>query len=154
MPHHLVIAGGKGWLWEGIFSAAEASGAAGQIRFLGYVPEEDLPALYSLADLFAFPTLYEGFGLPALEAMACGTAVVSSNVSSLPEVVGEAGMLVDPDDTEALAGAMAKVLGDEGLRWDLEQRGREQARKFSWRKSAEKLLALYEALGRGYTIES
>ncbi|MFQ6057444.1 MAG: glycosyltransferase family 4 protein [Anaerolineae bacterium] len=167
IPHRLVIAGGKGWLYEGIFARVEELGLEDDVRFLGFVPDEDLPALYNLADLFVFPSLYEGFGLPPLEAMACGTPVVTSNVSSLPEVVvtsahagpeygraqrqasvsarqGEAGLMVEATDVEGLAEAMERALGDRTWREEAVQRGLAQAGKFTWRAAAEKLVGLYE----------
>ncbi len=142
----LVIAGGKGWLYEDIFAAVERLGLEGKVIFPGFIADEDLPALYNLADLFVFPSLYEGFGLPPLEAMACGTPVVSSDVSSLPEVVGEAGLMVEATDTEALAEVMKRVLEDNVLREEMIAKGLEQARQFTWEKAALKLLGLYEAL--------
>lgn len=142
----LVIAGGKGWLYEEIFATVERLGLEGKVVFPGFVADEDLPALYNLAELFVFPSLYEGFGLPPLEAMACGTPVVTSNVSSLPEVVGEAGLMVKPTDAESLTEAMRRVLEDEALREEMIAKGLEQARKFTWKEAAAKLLSLYETL--------
>ncbi len=139
----LVIAGGMGWMYEGIFERVADLGLQDAVCFPGYVADEDLPALYTLADLFVFPSLYEGFGLPPLEAMACETPVVTSNVSSLPEVVGDAGLTVDPLDVVALAEAMQRVLDDAALREELVQRGVAQARRFTWARAAEKLLAVY-----------
>jgi glycosyltransferase involved in cell wall biosynthesis len=139
----LVIAGGTGWMYEGIFRRVEELKLQGRVCFAGYVADVDLPGLYTLADLFVFPSLYEGFGLPPLEAMACGTPVVTSNVSSLPEVVGDAGLMVDPRDVEALANAMAQVLGDPSMRSAMAQRGLAQARGFTWSRAAEELRRLY-----------
>ena len=139
----LVIAGGTGWLYEGIFRRVEELRLQSEVYFPGYVAEEDLPALYTLAELFLFPSLYEGFGLPPLEAMACGTPVVTSNVSSLPEVMGDAGLMVDPRDVEALASAMGRVLGESSLRCTMVQRGLSQAQRFTWPRTAEELLRLY-----------
>jgi len=113
------------------------------VRFFGFVPETTLAALYRMAEVFAFPSLYEGFGLPPLEAMACGTPVVTSNISSLPEVVGDAALLVDPHDVEDIAGALERVLTDEALRSDLKARGRIRARQFSWERSVRDLHAAY-----------
>jgi glycosyltransferase involved in cell wall biosynthesis len=140
----LVIAGGKGWLYEETFATVERLGLSGDVVFLGYVPETDLPALYSLARLFVFPSLYEGFGLPPLEAMACGTPVVCAHTSSLPEVAGDAALLVDPLDADGLAAAMQQALSDEGLRARLVERGLRQAARFTWRAAAQQLLAIYE----------
>ena len=146
-PHRLVIAGGKGWLYEGIFQEVERLSLEERVFFLGYVPEEDLPALYNLADLFVFPSLYEGFGLPPLEAMACGTPVVVSDLSSLPEVVGDGALLVPPQEVEALAEAMEKALSDPSLREELRSKGLERARRFTWSEAAKRLLAIYKRVG-------
>ena len=102
------------------------------VRFFGFVPDRTLAALYRLAAVFVFPSLYEGFGLPPLEAMASGTPVITSNVSSLPEVVGDAALMIDPYEPDAIADAMRRVLTDEGLRADLRRRGLARAREFSW----------------------
>jgi glycosyltransferase involved in cell wall biosynthesis len=115
-----------------------------RVIFTGWVPEEDKPALLSGATAFVFPSLYEGFGLPVVEAMACGTPVVASNRSSLPEVVGEGGLLVEPTDAEALAEAMETLLVDDALRAELRQRALAQAAKFSWKQTALETLAVYE----------
>jgi len=118
------------------------------VIFIDYVPEEDLPALYNASDLFVFPSLYEGFGLPVLEAMACGVPVITSNSSSLPEVVGDAGIMVDPYDVDGLAGEMYKVWTDEDLKEDLRKRGTDRAKMFSWERTADKTFNIYkEVLG-------
>jgi glycosyltransferase involved in cell wall biosynthesis len=140
----LLIAGGKGWLYEEIFAEAEEHEA---VRLLGFVEDEDLPALYRNAALFAFPSLYEGFGLPVLEAMACGTPVVCSDASSLPEVAGNAALLVDPLDIDVLTEAMARVLGDADLRQAMIARGLQQAARFTWERAARQLLDTLETLG-------
>jgi glycosyltransferase involved in cell wall biosynthesis len=114
------------------------------------VPENDLPALYNAADLFVYPSLYEGFGLPPLEAMACGTPVITSNTSSLPEVVGDAGIMVNPYDVDELANRMYEVLTNNGLREELSKKGLERAKLFSWKKCAEETLKVYEEV---YNIE-
>jgi glycosyltransferase involved in cell wall biosynthesis len=120
------------------------------VRFLGFVPDRTLQILYSLTSVFAFPSLYEGFGLPPLEAMACGAPVVTSNVSSLPEVVGDAAVLVDPTDARAIAEGMAHVLADPNLRADLRRRGVEHARSFSWAAGAQAVRRIYtDAIGAG-----
>jgi glycosyltransferase involved in cell wall biosynthesis len=106
--------------------------------------DDDLPALYNGASLFVFPSLYEGFGLPVLEAMACGTPVITSNVSSLPEVAGNAAMLVDPYNVDALAGTMRHVLSDQALAADLRARGLQRAQQFSWERTARETLAVYK----------
>jgi glycosyltransferase involved in cell wall biosynthesis len=142
----LVITGKKGWLYEEIFHRVEELGLEGRTVFTDYVPEGDLPALLSGARLFVFPSLYEGFGLPVLEAMACGIPVVCSNTSSLPEVTGDAAVLVDPLGMEDLATAMECILWDEKLRAGLIERGFEQARKFSWEKCARETLEVLESV--------
>jgi glycosyltransferase involved in cell wall biosynthesis len=113
------------------------------VRFFGFVPDHTLSALYRLASVFAFPSLYEGFGLPPLEAMACGTPVVTSRISSLPEVVGNAAMLVDPYSIEDIASALERVLGDADLRASLVQRGRARVQDFSWDRSARAIHSGY-----------
>ncbi len=142
---HLVIAGGKGWMYEEIIQLVEDLDLGARVRFPGFVDDEDLPALYSLADVFAFPSWYEGFGLPVLEAMACGTPVVAADNSSLPEVVGEAGILVPADDSSSLAEAVARLLTDKPLRAKLVAAGRAQAQRFTWESAARQLLEEYEA---------
>ncbi|OFW39936.1 MAG: hypothetical protein A3J29_19690 [Acidobacteria bacterium RIFCSPLOWO2_12_FULL_67_14b] len=120
-----------------------------QVRFLGFQPQETLAAFYRLARAFVFPSLYEGFGLPPLEAMACGTPVVTSNVSSLPEVAGGAALLVDPHDTDAIADGIRRAVNDESTRADLIARGLARAREFSWAQSVAKIHKIYmEVLGR------
>ena len=113
------------------------------VRFLGYLPEETLAVMYRLAGVFVFPSLYEGFGLPPLEAMASGTPVVTSNVSSLPEVAGDAAVLVDPYNAEAIADGIYRVLTDNNLRSDLRRRGPERARQFSWESSVRRVREIY-----------
>jgi len=146
---HLVLAGGKGWLYDDIFAAAETSPLRERIHFAGYVVDDDLPALYSLATLFAFPSHYEGFGIPVLESMACGTPVICANNSSLPEIAGDAALLIEATDTEALADAMHQLVIDTSLREGLIQRGYEQARKFEWEEAARRLLDVYSMIARG-----
>ena len=145
-PLHLVIAGGKGWLYDAIFAAAAASPARERIHFVGFVSDDDLPALYSLAEVFAFPSHYEGFGIPVLEAMACGTPVVCANNSSLPEVAGDAALLIEATDTEGLAGALRRLVTDADLRSELTGRGLAQAGKFGWEAAAQRLLGVYDSL--------
>jgi glycosyltransferase involved in cell wall biosynthesis len=142
----LVLAGKKGWRYDEIFARVQAHGLTDRVLFPGYVPDADLPALLSGARLFAFPSLYEGFGFPVLEAMRCGVPVVCADTSSLPEVAGDAALLVDPLDTEALAGALARLLADGSLRARLIARGRAQARRFSWDRAARQVLAVVEEL--------
>lgn len=142
---HLVIGGGKGWMYEDTFALVKRLGLSERIHFLGFVNDGDLPALYSLALAFAFPSWYEGFGIPVLEAMACGTPVVAADNSSLPEVVGGAGLRVDASDTHALAEALGWVLADPDLRARLVAAGREQAARFAWDSAAAHLLAIYRS---------
>ena len=144
LPHHLLLVGRRGWLADDIFEFAQRSPFREAIHFTGFVEDEELPTLYSAADLFVFPSLYEGFGLPALEAMACGTPVVAAAAASLPEVVGDAGLLVEPTDVEQLADAMRRLLTDEALRAELCQRGLAQAQRFSWEAAAQRLLDVYQ----------
>ncbi len=143
LPHTLVLAGGKGWGYEAIFRAVEESGVRQRIRFAGYVPREEQPLWYNAAQLFVYPSQYEGFGLPPLEAMACGVPVITSNTSSLPEVVGEAGIMVDPADVEALAEAMMAVATNEARRVWLSAAGRERALRFGWPAAAAEAVAGY-----------
>jgi glycosyltransferase involved in cell wall biosynthesis len=139
----LLIGGRRGWLDAPIFAEAARLGLGERVRFLGPVPDADLPALLGTAGVFAFPSWYEGFGLPPLEAMACGAPVVASNASSLPEVVGEAGLLVDPGDVPALADALARALTDAALRAELTRRGPAQAARFTWAATARRLLEVF-----------
>jgi glycosyltransferase involved in cell wall biosynthesis len=143
LPHALVIAGKEGWLYQGIYDQVAREGLTDHVQFPGFVADGDLPALYTLADLLAFPSLYEGFGLPPLEAMACGTPVVTSDNSSLPEAVGSAALLVSAEDTEGLTEAIARVLCDANLRVRLSDLGRAQAARFTWPDAARKLLDAY-----------
>ena len=142
----LLIAGGTGWLSEDIL--AEAEKHQDRVRLLGFVDDADLPALYRNAALFVLPSLYEGFGLPVLEAMACGTPVVCSDASSLPEVVGDAALMADPFDVDGLAAAMARVLQEPDLREGMGARGLEQAKRFTWERVARQLLDVLDALHR------
>jgi glycosyltransferase involved in cell wall biosynthesis len=143
----LVLAGQKGWMFGEILAQVRSSGMEGRVVFPGYIPEQDLAALLSGALAFVYPSLYEGFGLPVLEAMACGTAVLCSNASSLPEVAGDAALLVDPLDTAALAAGLRRIATDESLRHSLALRGLEQVQRFSWRRCAHETLAVLEEVG-------
>jgi glycosyltransferase involved in cell wall biosynthesis len=144
----LLIAGSRGWLYEPVLARAESLGLGDRLRFVGYVDQQEQPLWYAAATVFAFPSLYEGFGMPPLEAMACGTPVVVSSSSSLPEVVGDAGLVVSPSDPEELAEALHRVVTDGALREELRARGLARARRFSWREAAERTVAVYrEAAG-------
>jgi len=139
----LVIGGARGWLYEEVFARVEELDLTGDVLFPGYISPDELPLWYNAAEMFVYPSLYEGFGLPPLEAMACGTPVITSNVSSLPEVVGEAGLTVDPMDSKGLAEAMNQVLGDEVLRQSMRERGLARAGHFSWAKAARETVGVY-----------
>lgn len=148
LPHRLLIAGRKGWLYQGVFDHARAVGMESEIDFLDYVPDVDLPALFAACDVFVFPSLYEGFGLPPLEAMACGAPVVCSNTSSLPEVVGDAAIQVDPRDAGEIAAATECVIQDQTRRAELRARGIAHAAKFSWERAARETLEVYANVRR------
>lgn len=141
----LVIGGGKGWLYDPIFAKAEALNLGDRLRFAGFIDDAELPLWYAAATVFTLPSLYEGFGIPLLESMACGTPVVTTTSSSLPEVVGDAGLIVSPTDADALGDALLKLLNDDQLRADLRQRGLRRNRLFSWHETAERTLAVYRA---------
>ncbi|MFQ5594915.1 MAG: glycosyltransferase family 4 protein [Anaerolineae bacterium] len=139
----LVIAGGQGWLYQEIFDTVDRLGIGDRVRFLGLVRDEDLPALYNAAEVLAMPSLYEGFGLPVLEALSCGTPVVTSDVSSLPEVAGDAALLVSPHDVEGISQALQRALTEPELRAVLRERGLIQAKQFTWQGAAETVLGIY-----------
>ncbi len=145
-PHRpqLVLCGGRGWLCDAIYRMVDDLKLNDQVRFTGYVDEDDLPALYSSAEVFIYPSQYEGFGLPPLEAMACGTPVITSNTSSLPEVVGEAGFKLPPHDVEALTETMTKLLADSAVRQHYIRAGLERAQLFSWERAARATQAVYD----------
>ncbi len=143
LRQHLVIAGKPGWLYDEIFAQVAVAGIGDCVHFAGFVADADLPALYSLADLFAFPSLYEGFGLPPLEALACGTPVVAADNSSLPETLGDAGLLLPANATEQWAATLGRVLSDPELSANLSRLGPPQAARFTWQSAAEKLIAAY-----------
>ncbi len=144
----LVVAGKKGWLYGDFFRRLRDLGLEDEVLFTGFVPEVDLPALYSAAELFVFPSLYEGFGLPVLEAMACGAAVVASNASSLPEVSGEAVLSVDPTSVADLAKAMKTVLESDELCNELRRKGPAQASRFSWERAARETMEVYRSVAK------
>lgn len=141
--YQLVIVGRKLWLADSIFDEVNRQKWAADVILTGYVTDEDLPALYRTATAFVYPSIFEGFGLPPVEAMACGTPVITSNLSSLPEIVGDAAVLIDPYNEQDLAAGLLRVVNDEQLRVRLRSRGIEQAKKFTWRTAAEKTLELY-----------
>ncbi len=141
---HLVIAGGKGWLEDEMYKTLAESGMQDYVHLIGFADDEHIAALYSGAECVVFPSLYEGFGFPVLEGMACGTPVVTSNVSSLPEVAGDAALMVDPYDIEAISDAIQRILDDSELGDMLIQRGFEQSKKFTWENSAKHLREIYE----------
>lgn len=143
----LVLVGGRGWRDESVFAEVRRLAAAGEAVATGYVPDSDLPAILSGAAAFVFPSLYEGWGMPVVEAMACGVPVVTSTRSSLPEAAGDAALTVDPRDAAALAQTIARVLEDRDLRATMIEKGFRHAGRFSWRRSAEKLLAVLESVG-------
>lgn len=142
-PHDLVLAGPSGWKNEGFFRTLRGLGLEDRVKVLGYVPDDLMPALYGGADVFVFPSLYEGFGLPPLEAMACGTPVVASSRSAMPEVLGDAALLVDPRSPDDLAAAIGRVLGDAALRQRLREAGLRRAAAFSWDEAARATVDVY-----------
>jgi glycosyltransferase involved in cell wall biosynthesis len=139
IPHHLILAGSPWRGVEAIYAAAQDLGISEHVIFAGFVPNEELPDLYAGADLFAFPSLFEGFGIPLLEAMASGTPVVASNVASIPEVVQDAGLLFDPANTWEIKHAIAKLSSDPGLKESLAELGLQQSKHFSWDDSARQV---------------
>ncbi|OQY46060.1 MAG: hypothetical protein B6242_08865 [Anaerolineaceae bacterium 4572_78] len=142
----LVIVGAKKWKFTPIFETVQRLNLESHLHFTGYIPDEDLPAIYNGADVFVFPSLYEGFGLPVLEAMACGTPVITSNISSLPEVAGKAALYVFPKNIQEITDAMYRLLTDSALADDLRTRGLTQAKKFSWEKTAQETIAVYKQI--------
>jgi glycosyltransferase involved in cell wall biosynthesis len=147
LPHALVLAGGRGWGYDAIFAAVERLGLRDRVIFPGYVQRREQPLWYNAADVFVYPSQYEGFGLPALEAMACGVPVITSNTSSLPEVVGDTQITVDPSDVEALTEAMLSVLTDPDRAAEMRLAGRRRAVGFTWQGAAEACVRAYRAAG-------
>ena len=146
----LVIVGRRGWLYDDFFAALERSPVRDAVIFPGYVPDEDLPAIYAGAQVLVFPSLYEGFGLPVLEAMACGTPVTASSASSIPEVGGDAVLYFDPTDTDEMIETTRRLLRDAALREEMRTRGLVWANRFSWEQAANETKAVYDAvLGNG-----
>lgn len=144
----LVLAGRQGWLYDDLFALVNRLGLAGRVLFPGYVAGEDLAALYSASLAYVFPSLYEGFGIPVLEAQACGVPIMTGNNSSLPEVAGDAALLVDAGDVDAIAAAMERLLLDDDLRAELTRRGLENVKRFSWEKCARETLAVLTAVAQ------
>jgi glycosyltransferase involved in cell wall biosynthesis len=143
----LVIAGGEGWAYDEVKKRVAEAGLEEQVHFVGFVPDDDLPALYRLADVFVYPSLYEGFGLPVLEAMASGVPVVTSDQSSMPEVTGlDAGLLVDPTSPDEIARAILSLFGDSQRAADLRERGLARARAFTWQRTAQAVWGVYDNL--------
>ena len=139
----LVIAGGKGWYYQEIFASVERFGLEDAVLFPGFVPDAELPLWYNTATVFVYPSLYEGFGLPLLEAMACGTPVIGADTSCIPEVVGDAGLLIPPHDAAALADGLERLLADADLRADLSQRGRALSAAYTWEAAASATVDSY-----------
>jgi glycosyltransferase involved in cell wall biosynthesis len=142
--YELVLVGRYGWMYEAVLKQVRNLNLEHAVRFLGYVPQEDLPLVYNLASLFVYPTIYEGFGLPVLEAMACGVPVITSDVSSMPDIVGKAGLLTPVNDKQALFETMENALTDIDLRKDLINRGQQRAKEFSWSRTAWLTLQVYQ----------
>lgn len=146
-PRTLVIVGHKGWLYDGVFAAAAASENAERVRLLDNIADGELRLLYQTADLLATPSIYEGFGIPVVEAMASGTPVVCSDGGSLPEIAGDAALIVSPEDVDGLAQALVRLTSDAALRETLIARGRERATMFNWEDAARAHVAIYHKLG-------
>ena len=146
LKHHLVLVGPNGVGSETIFWMVEQKNLRKEVHCLGFIPIEDLPAIYNMADLFVFPSIYEPFGLPPLEAMACGTPVIVSNTGGLPEVVGDAGVLIEPRDVHQIEDAIWTVLSDYDLRNELATKGLKQAKLFNWKTAANATLKIYQDL--------
>jgi glycosyltransferase involved in cell wall biosynthesis len=143
----LVVVGQRGWLYDDLFALVRKKGME-RVHFPGFVEDSDLPAIYNLAEVFALPSLYEGFGIPPLEAMACGVPVITADNSSFPEVVGDAGLLVDASDVQALVSGLGSLLNDATLRQTMTARGLRQAMRFTWQDAAEALLSTYMRVGQ------
>ncbi len=142
----LVLAGGKGWYYEQIFATIERLGLKDRVVWAGYIPEGDLPLWYNAADVFAFPSRYEGFGMPILEAMACGTPTVTSTASSLPQIAGDAALSVCPEDVGAWADALQRVLSSAALRQELRAQGIARAAQFTWEETARRTAGVYRQI--------
>jgi glycosyltransferase involved in cell wall biosynthesis len=143
IPQRLVIGGSKGWLFDEIFATVQQLGLTEHVLFPGFIDDADLPALYAAADFFAYPSLYEGFGLPIIEALACNTPVLTGDNSCLPEAAGPGAIYVNAESVESIADAIARLAGDADLRQSLRDAGRRHAAQFTWQRSAQQLLAAY-----------
>ncbi len=148
IPHQLVLVGKAAWRESDLRETVQHLKLEQHILFTGYIPDDQLHHLYHMADVFVYPSLYEGFGLPVVEAMACGTPVITSNCTSIPEITGDAAMLIDPWSSNEIAGALSRLIGNPDVKRDLAQKGCSQARKFSWRQTAEATFAVYEKVTR------
>lgn len=146
IPHKLVLSGPIGWKSSELKAKLQDPAIRSRVQLTGFVDAGDIPALLSLAEIFVYPSLYEGFGLPVLEAMACGTPVITSSTSSLPEVAGDAALLVDPESVPAISKAVVRLAGDENLRENLRERGLERSRRFSWTRAAGETLDVYRQM--------
>ncbi len=140
---HLVLGGGKGWMFDDIFRTIEQYNLAATVHLPGYIPADDLPLWYNAAEAFVYPSIFEGFGLPVIEAMACGTPALVSNVSSLPEAAGDAGWLLPPDDVDAWADALARIGHDAAWHQTASERGRSHAARFTWANTAAQTVTSY-----------
>jgi glycosyltransferase involved in cell wall biosynthesis len=149
IPHDLVLVGQKGWKWEPIFREMERPDLKERVHWVGYVSDQERVFFYNAADFLAYPSWYEGFGMPLLEAMQCGCPVITSRISSMPEVMGDAGLLIDPQRVEDVQGAMLRLAQEPGLREKLRVAGFEQAKKFSWETSAKITLEVFKKVMEG-----
>jgi len=150
----LVLVGKRAWLYDETLRTLDEMGVKDTVVLTGYVPEADLPALYSSALCFVYPSYFEGFGLPPLEAMKCGAPVIVGNRTSLPEVVGDAGLTVDPFDVDAIGGAIRRLMDDSSLRKELSRKGQERAKAFNWRETARQTLRVYQEVATGSVLQS
>jgi glycosyltransferase involved in cell wall biosynthesis len=146
IPHKLLMVGEKGWKYKSDLALVDSLGIAEEVIFTGYVKNEELPAIYTMASAFVFPSLYEGFGLPLLESMACGTPVVTSNISAMPEVVGDAGILVEPNEPLGIAEAVYRLISDKQLAKELTSLGFQRVHCFTWEKAAREMITLFQEI--------
>jgi glycosyltransferase involved in cell wall biosynthesis len=146
IDHQFILVGSYGWKSNDLEEYISKLNITDRVKFLGFVPKNDLPGLYGTADAFVYASLYEGFGLPPLEAMACGCPVISSNCTSIPEVVGDAGLLVDPDSVEQISDAMLKVCDSKSLQNDLKKKGIDRSKKFTWENCAKRTIDVYKSV--------